>query len=293
MNSKQLFIVVFTLLLIGLSQIEGAKDTVRGVWIGIQKQLVSFARQTYGVISSYFNATQKVRVLEAENLKLKTKINQLEAVVTGLAQLPYFHRISKPYLRFTQVISYANLPYFSRVFVDYRGKIVRPKGLVYNNMTAGIVTKSFKSGALALLNSDPQCSYAVYIGKGYVPGVFKGGEMKIKYIPLFKKVKVGDEVITSGIDGVFYRGAKVGKIVKVEKRKLYQEAVVKPYLDGTNLNYFYVVEKVPPEERKPYRPPVEVNSTDQNRTETNLTEANLSKVGEENGSTPKKIEKRR
>ncbi|MRJ06617.1 MAG: hypothetical protein C6I01_03770 [Epsilonproteobacteria bacterium] len=271
MNSKQLFVVIFALLLIGLSQINGAKEAVRGAWVAVQEHLVSLGRNSYQHISSYFNATQKVRQLQKENLQLKKEINELEAVVSSLSQLPYFHRVSKPYLEFTEVISYANIPYFTRVFIDYRGAVNRPKGLVYNNFTAGIVTKSLGSGALALLNSDPQCSYAVYIGKNYVPGVFKGGEMRVKYIPLFKKVNVGDEVITSGIDGVFYRGAKVGKVVKVERKKLYQEALIQPYLDGTNPTYFYVVEKVPPEDLKPYQPPQDVNGTDQNGTETNTT----------------------
>ncbi len=41
----------------------------------------------------------------------------------------------------------------------------------------------------------------------------------LKYIPLFSQAKIGDEVITSGIDGIFPRGLKIGVITQVSRPK--------------------------------------------------------------------------
>jgi cell shape-determining protein MreC len=82
-------------------------------------------------------------------------------------------------------------------------------------------------------------------------------------------------VITSGLDGIFYRGAQVGIIVEVERKKLYQQAKVKTFYDDFHPTYFFVVERVPPEERNPIT--FEGNQTegnmsgDGNRSDQNST----------------------
>jgi rod shape-determining protein MreC len=54
---------------------------------------------------------------------------------------------------------------------------------------------------------------------------------------------VGDIVKTSGLDGIFYKGALVGKVVEITKKKLYKEAKVKLFYQKPTPDYFYVVEK--------------------------------------------------
>ena len=76
-----------------------------------------------------------------------------------------------------------------------------------------------------------------------IPGIFYGKINVIKYIPKFKRIKKGDLVITSGLDGVFYEGAKVGIIENVKQTSLYQEAKVKLFYNTLEPNYFYVVRR--------------------------------------------------
>jgi rod shape-determining protein MreC len=135
------------------------------------------------------------------------------------------------------------LPDFSKIYIDYDKKISTPKGLVYDNEAAGIVVKNFGKYSLALLNSNPKTSYTVLIGKKKIPGIFYGKINEVKYIKKYQKINVGDLVVTSGLDGIFYRGALVGRVTEVKQKKLYQVAKVKLFYDNLAPEYFYVVDK--------------------------------------------------
>ena len=54
-------------------------------------------------------------------------------------------------------------------------------------------------------------------------------------------IKVGDEVITNGLDGIFFTGLKVGKVVKIlNNNQNYKEAIVSPYAKQNIQQYYYV-----------------------------------------------------
>jgi len=174
---------------------------------------------------------------------LQDKLATYEYVNQICKDLKIFKKIDKPNLVFTQTISYAALPDFTKIYVDYNKPISTPRGLVYNNFAAGILVKNVGNYSLGLLNTNKNTSYTVIIGDKEVPGIFKGGINTIKYIQKFAPIKVGDIVKTSGLDGIFYKGAIVGKVIKVEQKKLYQEAKVKLFYNKLTPDFFYVVEK--------------------------------------------------
>jgi rod shape-determining protein MreC len=275
-------ILVLTLLFLGLWQLEQFRERTLTIVNHLREKVVKEGKGIEEAVSSYLNAAREVRELERKNRELELKVAQLSAQLATASQLKYFKVIEKPYLRFTEVIGYANLPSFTRVFLDYDGPISRPKGLIYNGYSAGIAVRNVGGSCLALLNSDPQTSYTVVIGPNRIPGIFYGRQFIVKYIPLFKKIKVGDEVVTSGVDKIFYPGVKVGKVVEVESTKLYQVAKIAPYYHSLTPSYFYLVDFKKGEFER-YFPPSEFNSTE----EANTT-ADLNSTGEKNGtlSTP-------
>jgi rod shape-determining protein MreC len=67
-------------------------------------------------------------------------------------------------------------------------------------------------------------------------------EMIVRYIPAWMSVQEGDEVVTNGLDGIFFAGVKVGKVTKVNRLNAYIEAIIKPYYTAFNPDYFYIVE---------------------------------------------------
>jgi rod shape-determining protein MreC len=67
--------------------------------------------------------------------------------------------------------------------------------------------------------------------------------LQAKYIPLWQKVEIGDEVITSGLDGYFYEGYKVGKVININSHETYKVVFIKPYIQVNNKKHFTVILK--------------------------------------------------
>ncbi len=196
-------------------------------------------------INSIKNQSIKIKSLTKENLKLREKIAYLNSLLYNCKDLNKLKYIKDSNLILTKTISYAKLPDFSEIYIDYNPKGKLPQGLVYNNLAAGIVAKKVGDYSLAYLNSNKNTSYTVYIldKNSSIPGIFYGKIDTIKYIPKFKTIKKGDLVITSGLDGIFYKGAKVGIIENIKQTNLYQEAKVKLFYNNLEPSYFYVVKR--------------------------------------------------
>ena len=118
-------------------------------------------------------------------------------------------------------------------------------GLITDNYSAGIVVN--KDGyAVGLLNGNKDCSYAVFIGEGKAPGIITASEnqeeLLIKFIPIWAQINKGDEVITSGMDNIFFEGLKVGRIIEVTNLADMKIATVKPYVNVLKKKYFYTYE---------------------------------------------------
>jgi rod shape-determining protein MreC len=216
--------------------------------------LISFNFVKKEVISSYdiikfklkahFNQVKQIQLLTKENKIYRDYIESIYPILSNYKKLTEFYKINNPKVVFTQTISYAALPDISSIYVSYTNSNNKHiKGLIFNNTAAGIITKGYKNYSLALLNINQNTSYTVFIGKDKVPGIVFGGEkMIIKYIPKYKHIKIGDLVITSGLDKIFYEGVKVGKIISIKQKDLYQEAIIKPFYNSYNPTFFYVVD---------------------------------------------------
>ena len=152
-----------------------------------------------------------------------------------------------PRVELVRAISYANFADMNKLWLqmdDFNAS--RLYGLVYNEKAAGIVTQR-DGRPLALLNNDYQCTYAVFIGANKAPGIVQGQNsdtMLVRYIPTWVSIAVGDEVVTSGLDNLFFSGIKVGRVRSIELTGGYQSAVIDPYYKGGHPDYFHVITRV-------------------------------------------------
>ena len=195
-------------------------------------------------IDVYFNQAHQIEALTKLNKEYQNFIAQTIPLIKNYQNIQKFTPIKNPKVIFTQTISYAALPDMSQIYITYNKSISHPLGLVYNNQTAGIVTKKIKDFSLAYLNNNSNTSYTVFIGKNKIPGVVFGGDkMVVKYIPKYHKININDKVITSGLDNVFYEGINVGKVIQIKSTPLYQEAIIKPFYNPLHPKFFYVVSK--------------------------------------------------
>jgi len=149
-----------------------------------------------------------------------------------------------PKTELVRTIAYEKFGNLNRIWLDvpdYNSSKIY--GLLYKNQVAGIVIPK-EGKALALLNSDIKSTYAVYIGKMKAPGIAHGNNGKnlvVSFIPAWFNIKVGDEVTTSGLDNIFFKGLKVGRVISISTSQGYQNAVIEQYYKSNEPSYFHII----------------------------------------------------
>lgn len=91
------------------------------------------------------------------------------------------------------------------------------------------------------LISDEDSGVGVLTERFRVVGILQGdaeGKCRLKYIvKTNREVMVDEEVLTSGLDGIYPSGIPVGRIVSIaENTELFKEIVVAPYFDLSDLD---------------------------------------------------------
>jgi rod shape-determining protein MreC len=118
--------------------------------------------------------------------------------------------------------------------------IIAPEGVV------GRVVRTSANMSQVLLVIDPNLSLDCRVARTRDRGVLKGsldGGSILRYINLKSQVEPGDEVVTSGLDGVFPVGFPVGTIksVRTGDQGLFLEATVTPAADLSSVEEVLVI----------------------------------------------------
>ena len=201
-------------------------------------------------INKHFFQAQRIEILEEKLQKYENNhlvMQQLASEINDLFKENHSQLKTNPKVQLVRTISYEKFGNLNKIWLevpDYNSSKIY--GLTYKELVAGIVIE--KNGrALGLLNKDIKSSYAVYVGDEKAPGIAHGnnGEnLIVKFIPAWFNIKKGDEVISSGLDEIFFKGLKVGTVISVKKSQGYQNAVIKPYYKANNPNYFHMIKKI-------------------------------------------------
>jgi len=110
----------------------------------------------------------------------------------------------------------------------------------------GKVIRGSSDMSQVLLLTDPNISVDCRVARTRDRGILTGSLERgcvLRHISLKSDVKPGDEVVTSGLDGIFPRGLTVGRVVKVRKgdQGLFLEAQVSPAVDFSEIEEVLVV----------------------------------------------------
>lgn len=154
---------------------------------------------------------------------------------------------TNPEVLLVRTISYEKFGNFNRLWLDvpeYNSSKIY--GLVYKELVAGIVIP-YNDKPLALLSRDIKSAYSVYVGGFNAPGIAHGNNEEnivVNFIPAWFEIKVGDEVSTSGLDNIFIKGLKVGKVLSITSSQGYQNAIVELYYKAEEPNYFHMIRSI-------------------------------------------------
>ncbi|PID47474.1 MAG: rod shape-determining protein MreC [Proteobacteria bacterium] len=245
--SNRLKFVIFILLASFLSFQYSSFVRARVVGVGniFIENYLALQRYIKEGISNHFNQKETIVKLKEENKKLEQSSLLLVAFAGKLNQILQDNHRGKfePKLQLVQALSYEQISNYNRIWIgmnDFNSSKIY--GLISKGNTAGIVISKNKK-PLGLLQGDYKCVFSVIVGKDKFPGVAtgRGKFIHVRYIPSWMNPKVGDEVITSGLDNIFPLGFPVGKVVEIKKEESYQTAIVEPNIKINSSSFFYVI----------------------------------------------------
>jgi rod shape-determining protein MreC len=201
-------------------------------------------------IDKHFLQAQKITELQSALKKYETNELKMQKLTNDIKNLLVESNSTLKIdtkIELVRAISYEKFGNFNRVWMDIpdynKSKIY---GLTSKGLIAGIVVPK-DNLPLAILNKDIKSTYAVLVGKENAPGIAHGNNSKniiIKFIPTWFKLEVGDEVVTSGLDKIFFKGLKVGRVISITSAQGYQNAIVEPYYQSNDLNYFHIIKEI-------------------------------------------------
>lgn len=247
----RVFFVIFIVLLGGAIYFTKAvQSPFITVSSAIQSTYFNTLQSISDAIDEHFNQQRHIQELKkqlADYDKTHLLLQQVSSELNSIYKEENASLKTDPKVQLVRTVSYVKFSDINRLWLqmkDYnRSKVY---GLVYKESVAGIVV-SYEDHPVALLNGDVKCTYAVYIGANSAPGIARGnndGTIIVNFVPSWIPVKVGDDVITSGLDKLFFKGLKVGKVTAIRTSQGYQTVTVDPSFKSKEPRYFYLIKEV-------------------------------------------------
>lgn len=137
--------------------------------------------------------------------------------------------------------------------------VISPHGVV-----GRVIGQPSPRAARVQLLVDRNAAAGALIERSRAGGVIVGDDgvwLRMEYVSNLADVQVGDVVVSSGLDGVYPRGLKIGEVVLAERGAgLYRQIRVKPSVEFSSLEEVLVVVEPPPapvapEAQPPAAPP--------------------------------------
>jgi rod shape-determining protein MreC len=270
----RLFIfTILSLLLLGTDARLKYLDTVRQIASVIIYPLQRIAGAPFSIIgrtSEFFTTQSSLQTENArlgqENLTQSAQLQQLASLTTEnehLRKLLGARDRLKSQTSFAEVLYAARDPFSRKIVIDQGSQNeVRPGQPVIDGAgVIGQVTRVYPWLAEVTLVTDKGHLVPVLNTRNGLRAVLGGtgndGAVELKFVPLNADFEIGDQLVTSGIDGVYPPGLPVAQVANVERNAafLFARIVCKPLAGVANHKQVMVVHG---DQKIPERPPEEV-----------------------------------
>ncbi len=251
MKTRLVIIVILLLVLAVLltRNEERITNTLLGIINPIKQNYKNMTQDLEDKSQSYIFQKESIEKLSRENRILRKRLLEQTHYIKQIKNiydvLPKLSRLPVHNISITETISYVKLNSFSQII------LTKPKGLTEETLY-GLIQGTVVAGTAQVhnnqlygyLTSDEKCRFSVFLGKEKAPGIAIGMDtnaMIIKFIPKWHKIEVGDEVVTSGLDDIFFADIPVGVVTKVEIQSSYKVAHIKTYSDIFHPKTFFLI----------------------------------------------------
>lgn len=188
---------------------------------------------------------RRVEELELEVMRL----SELETEVRRLSQAVDYSRTSDRDLRVADVV-YADHSSWFRTLLLFVGETPATlnQPVISNDGLVGRVIEVVPRYAKVQLITDRAAAVGAMIRRTRRQGVVRSGPagLELAFLPQQADVRIGDRVLTSGIDGIYPRGLPIGTVTAVDRGgELFYDITLEPAVDFGRLDQLYLLEDPP------------------------------------------------
>lgn len=271
LKNKPLLIVLITVLLFAILALatSGSRQLsfIEGFVGSVVQPVQTFASNASDAIIDFFQNMFNTTEADQENQQLKAYIAQLEQIAGEVDTLRQENARLKELLAFTE--TNADLTYVAGTvigrnqgiwFDTFTINIGRNQGLEKNQPVVsanGLVGRVSDVGAtwskvVALIDSSTNISVIVERTRdnGMVRGTLQAGSesdtLELYYLPSDTDLLPGDNIVTSGIGGLYPKGIVVGEVTEVSRSGESEiNALVSPAVDFRHIEEIMVIIGMP------------------------------------------------
>jgi len=219
-----------------------------------QKQFTAFFDSVKDTWNQYFflvskaKENQRLKKALGQSLEQLNRYSETEIANDRLRHLIGFEKeIPRPMIA-AQVVGKDPSAWSKTIIVDKGTRdsvrqgapVVIPEGIV------GVVVEASARYAKVLLLTDPNSAVDALVQQTRARGIVKGGGADycvFDYVLRKHEISVGDMVVSSGLDGVFPKGFRVGRISEIVRQNagIFQKVSVTPYVDFEILEEVFII----------------------------------------------------
>ncbi len=234
---------------------------------GLERVAISLTSPFQLMVAKTMNFTESVwktyfmTVLAAkENVELKVQLSKTMEIKNRYEELEQENFRLKKFVNFTnsvpdtyiaaQVIARDPSPWFKTITIDKGENDGLSKGspVLVSEGIVGQIIKVSKNYSQVLLITDRNSAVDALVQNTRVRGMVKGNnENKCSFIYALRKdeIKAGEMIVSSGLDQVFPKGLKIGRVLDVKNVhfQLFQDIILETSVDFDKLEDVLVFKK--------------------------------------------------
>jgi rod shape-determining protein MreC len=266
MFSKRMILVALVIVLVAVNIIlltitgkhtQAPSGLGRGALVIVspfQKQFTAFFNSVKDTWNQYFflvstaEENQRLKKALGQSLEQLNRYSETEIANDRLRHLLDFEKVIPRPMIAAQVVGKDPSAWSKTIIVDKGTRdsvrqgapVVIPEGIV------GVVVDASARYAKVLLLTDPNSAVDALVQQTRARGIVKGGGADycvFDYVLRKHEISVGDIVVSSGLDGVFPKGFRVGRISEIVRQNagIFQKVSVTPYVDFEILEEVFII----------------------------------------------------
>jgi len=275
MFSKKTVLIMAGILLVTVNILLLATTTRRPTSFGIGRAMMTFAAPFQELTTRAVNAVEGIWrdylflvSVSRENQVLKQQLNQavqgniqqreLELENSRLRELLGFKRSLPGPVIAAEIIGKDPSAWFKTVIVDKGQQDGLQRGLpaVTSLGVVGQIVDSSNHQSRLMLIIDRNSAADALIQRTRARGIVKGTSGKecyLDYVQYEDDVRVGDQVVSSGFDGVYPKGLLIGTVTAVnfQGSDFFKDVKIAPAVDFDKIEEVLVILKQPPAPPRP------------------------------------------